>query len=328
MALRADRKESLVLTKYTKEFRNDDASYIADKVSPLLEVPKFTGKIAKSPQDHLKRHQTEIANQAATGRPPTVPIVDVGGRVFESFHCRPHALKALLTPEDWDEYDSKAEARKEMTQHITDILMLDREFRISAQLTLAANFTNVNAYADDTKRWDAFDKAPSDNSTPRKDIFSAIKDCRGSGLFPNLMALDWEPAQYLFNHPNFRDKEVQGGGPATPAKVSKYLADWFGIKKVLVANAMYVSGPVTASTTWETMSPVWGKDVFLGHIKEKPQRKDLFTSATWSVKPGRVGRNWKENEQPDSEYVEVYEWGIDEILFYELSGYIFTDVIQ
>jgi hypothetical protein len=323
MMLRTDRRKNAFLTQISLDVRNKREDLIFDKALPEIKVANHTDIIKAYPQDHLRREHMRV------GRGGETPVIDFGGVTEDTYVTNAKGLKTKLIDEDLESYPSRAAARSDITVSLTDLVLLAREFDVATVLTTAASFTNVKAYTDDTKRWDAYKNAASDNSTPADDIDTAIETCAlACGKLPNLAIFPWKVARYLYRHPNFQTKEVIGAGPANKALVAKYLKEWFNIEKILVPNALYVNQASGASDTWGSFSWVWGVTAFIGYVDPAPTQRSITCGATFIKIPGRETRNWNVEDPPRAEMIQVRENGVDEKLVFEKCGYLFTGTIQ
>jgi len=323
MSLRSDRRKDEFLTQVSLDVRNDRSDLIFDLALPEIKVNNHTDKIKMYPQDHLRKEFMRV------GRGGETPVIDFGGVTEDTYLTNAKGLATKLVDEDLESYPSKAAARQDLVISLTDLVLLSREFDAATVLTTAASFTNVKAYVDDTKRWDAYKNAASDNSTPANDIDTAIELCAlACGKLPNLAIVPWKVARYLYRHPDFQTKEVIGAGPANKALVAAYIKEWFNIANILIPTALYVDAPSAASDAWGDFSWVWGTSVFLGYVNPAPTQRSITCAATFTKIPGRETRKWDVDDPPRAEMIQVRENGLHEKLVFEKAGYVFTGTIQ
>jgi hypothetical protein len=141
------------------------------------------------------------------------------------------------------------------TEAIVEALKLDLEIEIATQLRSTSVLTQ-NATLSGTSQWSDFT-----NSDPKNEVLTRKQSLI---LDANVMIVGKQVHDKLVIHPKVTDavKYTQGA-----IDTSEILARYFGVKKYLVGEAFQDSA---AEGQAEALGFIWGKDVILAHVAERP----------------------------------------------------------
>lgn len=286
--------------------------YKANDAMPTLPVKKDSGKIVKYDKAHLRRENTAVSNAGGTAS-----LYQIGFDTDITYSTKARAIEAIITSDDLTQNDSPVDAERDIVKALTEVMAVDREYRVATLLLNTSTFTTATLSG--TSQW-----SDTTNSTPFVNLQTAIVAVRDAfGYPPNIMIMDWEPALKLVAHPNIRESQLVGTGPLQRKKIESVLSDWFGLKFV-VGMAMYNTALQNATAS---LSKTWADDVFIGYIDPNPGRYSQTCAATFQLKPGQIVRKYPYDRIPNAYYVQIWDYGKDEKVLDANGGYIIENVI-
>lgn len=300
---------SAPLTTLSERFENEE--YIGD-ISKRIKVLKQADKIKVYDKSHLRIETTLIGESGEAN------IWKYDMATDKTYFCEEYGLKNRVTEREKKNYDKPLDAMADTTEALTDIMALDREYRISAAwrntTTMASYMTTLSG----TSQWSDYDNG---QSFPIVDLKEAITTCRDNGGHTaNSIIMDWKSAITLVAHPTMVDI-VKGNTPVAKAAVLKVIKDLFDLDPI-IGKAMYNSAAEGAT---DALSPVWGKDVLLAYVNPKPRLKSETFGATFD-NGGRRVKTWV-SEDPDGTWIRVKEEGLDDKVLLATNGYLLVNAI-
>jgi hypothetical protein len=218
--------------------------FIAEMILPILRVKQRTGKIGKYGNNHLR-----IINSLHSGK-GGYRVGEAVVRSSDSYAIQNHALKEFVTQEDKDNVELPFDAEKDTVINLTVPLQLEKEFGLASVLGNTSIITN-NTTLSGTSQFSDYDD--SDPLTVTKTARLAVRNA--CGVAPNKVAMDYNVAETLRNHPQLLDKlgyKYNRSGGLTDDELARVLS----VKKVLISEAMYNSAKEGQT---DVLSPVWGK---------------------------------------------------------------------
>lgn len=230
--------------------------YISERVLPLLTVKNRTGSLGKYANEHLR-----IVNTVVGGR-GQYPMVDSVVRSDTNYKIVSHALKDILTSEDYDNVEKPYDAEKDSTIALTTHLWLGKEKSLADTMTNPAIITQ-NITLSGTGQFSDYT-----NSNP----LGVLKDGRiavrgGCGFAPNKAGMDWAVAETLRFHPQLLEK--LGYKDNRPGGLNdQELARALNVDEVLIAQAVYNSSKKGQA---DSIGPVWGKHIVLFYAPSSAQ---------------------------------------------------------
>ena len=304
---RVDKYLSNLSQKLTFEGR-----YVADTVMPSLPVVQDSGKIVKYDKSHLRRENTRVSNNGSLA-----PVFGIGFDTDSTYSTEAYAIESLITQDDRTQSDSPVNAERDIMTALTEIMKVDKEYRVATKLLNTSTFTSVTLST--TSQWSDYT-----NSTPLANITTGVVAVRDAfGYRPNVIAMDWEVALTLVAHPDIKESQLVGTGPLQREKIASVLSDWFGLK-FIVGEAMYNS---TLEGADASLTKTWGDDVFIGYINPNPGLYSQTCAVTFNLKPGRVVRKYPYDKVPNAYFVQIWEFGLDEKILDANGGYVIENAI-
>lgn len=286
--------------------------YKAEDVMPSIMVGKDSGKIVNYDKSHLRRENTAVSNAGGTAS-----LYQIGFGTDITYSTKARAIEAIITKDDLEENDSPVNAERDMMSALTEIMAVDREYRVATLLLNTSTFTSVTLSG--TSQW-----SDTTNSTPFVNLQTAIVAVRDAfGYKPNIICLDWEVALKLVAHPDIRESQLVGTGPLKREAVRSVLSDWFGLRFV-IGEAMYNTSLENATAS---LSKTWADDVFIGFIDPKPSRYSQTCAATFQRSPGQIVRKYPYDRVPNAYYMQVWDFGKDEKILDANGGYVIENAI-
>jgi hypothetical protein len=232
------------------------AGFIADRILPVVPVPKQSDTYVIFEQADLFRRENTVRSRGAEANKIHARVSSAG------FFCNNYALKADVTIEDRANADPVFVRQFEegRVMRLQDALFLDWEIRVANQITSGSN---VGSYAAVSSAWT--DRV---NSDPLGDLWKAIDNVEvATGYRPNHVLFSGTAWRNFRRHKNVIDKatnpNVSGGGlyPSV-AQIEELLE-----MTVLVGNAWYNSA---AEGQAISLSQVWRDHAVVYYAPEQP----------------------------------------------------------
>lgn len=246
------------LSEVSIQFSQDPSVFIGMDVFPVVPVGKESDKYYTWDKGDWFRIPTGTLRARATAPKRVEASVSSAG-----YHAKNYMLEGIIPFEDLTNADVALQLEDSTARQVTQLLMLDQEYRIATLATTAANVGSGNALTG-TSRWDDYA-----NSSPISDVNTGKSwILQETGQEVTTMVVGYQVHNALLQHPDMIDriKYVQA---ATQATVEKALADIFGIRDYKVGKAVMNSGQENQA---DSMSFVWGKNVLMLHRPPAPGR--------------------------------------------------------
>lgn len=229
---------------------------VAEAALPSIQSKGFTGKLAKYGTNHLRIENTIIGGEGKFRRVKSIT------RSQSSYEIEGHGLEGMVTKADYANVEAPYDAEKDETMGVSSILLLEKEKGLADQLTSSSTITQYVALSGSDKFSDY------DNSSPL-DVFSTARGTvrAGCSLPPNVAIMDWAVADKLRYHPQILDalgfKDNRPGG-----LTDLELASAMGVKKLLIATAMYESAKEGQTSS---LAAIWGKNIVFAVLPDSAQ---------------------------------------------------------
>ncbi|MCK4329260.1 hypothetical protein KAX02_05405 [candidate division WOR-3 bacterium] len=287
---------------------------VADNVSKRIKSKKQSDKIRVYDMSHMRQEQTLIGHGGKAGARKYSWGLDTD----KTFFCEGYGLYDTVTRKEMANYDKPLDAKKDTNLALTEIMALDRELRVAAQLTDTGIITK-RATLSGTSQWSDISSGVSD---PLSDILAAALSVRTyGGKKANFILMDYEVAMYLGTHPDMVSL-VTSHEKVTYISVLQVLKDLYGLEPI-IAGGQYNTAKLGAAAS---LSPVWGKDVLVGYRHPNPGLRTWTLGGTFNWTPGRFVSEWPSNN-PEGTNVKVEEWGLDEKVLVANCGYLIKAAI-
>jgi len=199
-----------------------------------------------------------------------------------TYYCKNYALSADIPWEDRENSDDAIELERSTIEHLTNILMLDREKRIALTVTSTSN-VGSSVTLSGTDQWSDYG-----NSDPFEDMRLGMQSVQGAtGKEANLVIMGRQVYDVLVNHPDILDRiKYTQRGVVNADLIGNLLSTNVPVR-VLVGGAIENTGNEDAVTpgTSDAFSYIWGKNVFIGHVAAAPGRRTASYGYSFRWKP-------------------------------------------
>lgn len=277
------------LTNVSLQFGQGD--FVAERLAPIVNVQKQSDKyfILDATREALRQQDTE----RAPGTPANISDFAV---TSAQYNAKDHAQKSAITPEDRANVDPAIQTDIEKTEWVTEVVKVDKEIKLAAQLAtdITQTTTMLTATTGALGRWD------EDISDPIAAVENAVSTIVASvQKRPNTISIPFEVYQKLKNHPLIIERVKAGGTTDNPAIVNaNSLAQVFDIENVLISSA-YKNTATKGATA--SVSNIWSDTVYICIAPASPGLRTLSMAMTfaWNVAGatnGQFVRSWTDPE--------------------------------
>jgi hypothetical protein len=265
-------------------YKNEDETFIAEKIFPVITVPKPSGVYWEYGKEGLKKPVSTLRS----GRGPT-PEASYS-RVKRNFGpLAEHDLKDYITWEERKTQDNPLDVDTDTVIFLNQQMDIEKEVALATTLADTAVITQ-NTTLTGTNQWSDYA-----NSNPFANITTGITQMMKYGLrAPNTIFMGWEVMAQLANHPDFLDRvKYNSLGVITSAMVQNLFADK-GITNILVGKSVYDTAAegVTASNGF-----AWGKHCWLGYITPTPGLRQVNGGYTLTLDGGKYVDRWQDADE-------------------------------
>ena len=255
---RSDVHVDAFLTEMSVAYRNQVSAFIADRVFPIVEVAKDSGKYPEYTRDYWLRPEMRVRAYGAEHPRAGYPI-SYGTYATEQFsleHPIPDEIAAAA--------DNPVDLDRDGMEWLTQQMLLKRELTFAARYMAAG----VWSFEDDDSGegvgvdWDDYENA---------DPVGAVRTCRRAiaqaiGRPANVMAMGLTVHDALLGHPDVLER-IKYSEAATTSNVNAAMAAIFGMEKVLVGEAIYAA---SAEGEGPSLSPIIGDDCLICYANPTP----------------------------------------------------------
>lgn len=287
------------------------SGFVADQAMKTIRVNKESDKFYKWDRGNSFRiPETKRSDGAKSNK----VVFDLSQ---SNYQVEEYALNADVTDRQVANADSVLKLRASKMRFVQDLLMLDREKRVSTLLTTTGNYDSA-CYV--TKSGSTQWNDSSFSGSIEKDIDTGKEAVRAlMGVEPNTIIIPAAVAKVMKRDAMIREliKYTQNdlliNGDLPPSIFNM---------KVLIPTAVNITSVRGASST--TTADVWGKNVVMTYIPtegsiDTPAHAYTFRSRDFLVK------SWRE-EDMSKEVIEVSIMD-DEVITSDISGYLLSSVI-
>lgn len=279
MPLRAQMHRVAALENISVAFKSE--GLIAQQLCPSVPVVHEDDVYFVYSRDSLILPETARANGAESQRASWSISTS-------SYHLEEHALKDLVTDRDRKNADPAIKLDIDLTEYLTEKILMRREVDLASLVGTAANWANTTSLSS-TLAWSA-------NTTLSNPILNADSAAaailQASGKTPNVCALDDRTFRAAKEHVSVVDRIKYTSAESVSESL---LARLLGVPQLLVARGIQNSGPEGLS---ESMTFIWTDMAFFAHIEKAPGLKKpsalyCFTQQEGGA-PYQVSR-WRED---------------------------------
>ena len=247
------------LTNFSLAYMQDEGSFVADKVFPIVPVDHKSNKYFKYPKDTFLRAGGE---KASFGNLPPMTGLNL---TSDNYNADIWRWGVMLTPDVRANADAAlASIDQQVAMLVTKGLLIQREVQWGSTYFTTSVWGTDKTGGTDFTRWD--DQTGSD---PISDVLNGKATIlENTGMEANTLTVGYKVHQALIQHPMILERIKYGGGPANPAMVTEQmLAQLFGVEKYIVAKSVQATNAEgqTVSTAF-----VLGKHALLTHSARAP----------------------------------------------------------
>jgi hypothetical protein len=252
----------MALSNFIKGYRNND--FVADVLFPRLPVLRQTDKYYI------------FGRESQQLRSKTLRAPGAGAESFRftlstgNYTCVSRAQKGQIPDEDRAAY-TLGDLTQTTAEEMQKYLMFEREARVAAMATTAANYTNSLTLAGGSQ-WSDYA-----NSDPVQDVENAKAVIVKAGVQANTLVLSDPTYRKLRNHPKIIARTQYKDG-FSPNIGTDQLAAIFDVPNVVVASAIKDNGD-------NTQTFLWGKSAILCYVNPKATPAGVLTQATGATAP-------------------------------------------
>ncbi|NQD39977.1 hypothetical protein [Glutamicibacter halophytocola] len=297
------------LTNVANAWQNEQEDFIAEKLFPVVPVKKKTFKIPEYGKENLElpgsivRTGLSKAKSAAQSRTykDAAPLQEL-------------AMSTFVTRDDYEMSDEPFEPESDATEFLMEQITLAQEKALADKLTDATIITN-NRTLSGTSQWSDYT-----NSDPISDIQKAVTSKKFIKF--NTLAMSRETYLTLISHPVIleRFKYTQGG--AVSKEQLLQLFGPFGIKNIFIGQA---SANMSPEGVDEDIQGIWGRDVLVGYVTDRPTRKTINGGYTF-VLEGRREVTKNELQDPDATKIVATDYRSQELMIAD-AWYLLKDAV-
>lgn len=294
------------LTGVAQEFSNADL--IGRQVAPRAETTKSVFTYPIFGKEAFRLVDTAKAAGAAT------PKMNIA-MTKESGALEPHAL---AIPINWkEEPDDEVALRLRAPRVALDVITLKHEAAVAALIfALSSYHADLRTTLSGTSQWSHASSSPIAAVTAAK---SAVAGAIGRD--PNTLVLGREVFDKLIVHAEIRAQLATTG---TKVVTAELLAQIFGVKRVLVGNAV-------KSDSAGTMSRIWGKFAALLYVPEAVDSKavrSMYEPAfayTFEQKGHPMVDQWDDSDAESTFYRTSNHYLVKVVG--QMAGYLFAEAV-
>lgn len=306
---------SVPLTELSLAYRNEE--YIHELIAPFVQVKKDAGKIFSYGMSNLRIVNT-YRSVGGKGN-----IVETTVSSADHYSLEDHVLGEFIPEEVMENYDAPLDPQMDVTEALTDRLMVDREKALADVLSNTATITQ-NTTLSGTSQWNDYT-----NSDPITDIKTGLASVRaGSGKRPNTMIISWDALNTLLYHPDVI-AFFPGAAAVTRDMLQANLPRIFGMERLLVGSAQYNN---SNSGGTDTLTDIWSKVCILAYIEPRPTLRSRSLAFTYGKKNGRQVEVLPKTSgslelvQRKSDYVQISD-KYDQVLVDQKCAYLIKSCI-
>lgn len=279
----------------------DSEGYVADEIAPRLDVKKQSDKYAVWSKSDFYRMAME---KVGDGDPAPIAgfDVDTSNNYFADFW----KIKKLLTDQQRANYDVPLNADQATVNYLTQQGLMRRDYEVLNTLFISGVWTTeydgaASPTGSEFYYWNDYTQShPFQNVRAWSTVVKKL-----TGRRPNKLVVGPEVNDALMEHPDILDKIKH---TQTGIATEELLAAAFGVKKYLVADAVYNSAAEKATES-ATMAHIAGKHALLSYVPDSPSidEPSAAYNFTWTqfdqVKDGGASiRRWREDD-PEGDWM-------------------------
>ena len=303
-----------ILSNISIKYKN--RLYIGEKIFPLVRSEKQSDKYYLFPLSEWFRDEAKKRAPGSASEGGGFPLSD------DTFFCEERSFHTQLEDEVLKNADSVLRIEANKTDFVTEKILIRLERVVADMCFTAGNWSN-SVTLSGTNQWSDYD-----NSDPIANLetgIDAVEDATGMPV--NTIVIGKSVWRKIKHHPQLLDRLPSTGlKTATVATLRDLLQNGDEAPiRIMVGNALYNNAKRGAD---DSLTQIWGKHVWLGHVAEAPARETPSAGYTfyWPVEGQIRGvRRWRE-EKIHSDIIEAFMNFDDKVVSADL-GYVIRDAV-
>lgn len=285
-----------LLTSFSIGYQPQNLS--GQRIMPFVEVTSPSGRYRVFDRSHWLIHNDR--------REPGTVANEIAGRKWseDTYKTKEHSLQAPVYDEEEEFLNSQGglandafggplqiDPMEDATEAVTTSILLKHEKLVADTVRNTANYPVGNSITlGAADQWDNYAGA---TSNPIDVLRAAVARVRGLiGRAPNRMAIPAEGVAWLENHPDIVARFINFS--LMDAEAWKRLIGFEG--EIITVESMYNAADNIDAA--ESITSLWGKDVWLGYVEDEPNLNTLTFGKTFAVRypDGTIGPvdRWRE----------------------------------
>lgn len=253
-----------LLSNISVAYFQDDTRYVADKVFPIVPVPKASDSYWVFDKSDLFRDDAQMRAELA-------PAAEVNAKLGKDhYQTNTYAAKRLISDEVMANYDQPLDPIRAAVRTVTQKLRTRMETQFANDFFGTGKWTNDRAGVASAPTGGQFLQWTAANSNPLDDIEAAKNLIEQTGLSANTLVVGRLVWSVLRRHPDVIDLIKYNGavGQGTNSMLTEQaMAQILDIDRVLVARSAYNSAVEGAA---DNFVDVIGKSALLVHTTPTP----------------------------------------------------------
>lgn len=311
------------LTNISLAYAQDENSFIADKMFPVIPSAQQGGIVFEWDLEYLLRNEMKE-------RAPNAPSAGAGLKLNQKpYFALVRALHHDVSDQRRANEVSPINADRAATMLLTQQAMQFREITLKAKAFATGKWTGFADQvgvpgapaANQFRQWD------QSTSTPVKDVKTYATTLKlATGVRPNKVAMGQQVWDSLLTNPDVIDRIKYGASPGSPAQVTKEaVAQLFGLEEILISDVVQVTSKENAA---KVSSFVIGKELVLFHAHSHPDLEAPSAGYTmvWNGYMGATGLGTRMKkfrmEANAADRIEIEQAYDQNLLAPALGGYL------
>lgn len=319
-----------ILTEFSVGYQ--DPILVGERIMPVAPVDTQSGRYRKFDRSNRVRFPSRR-------EPGTVANEVRGGRWSEdTFKTRERSLQAAVADEERQQLTSQGgyanatfggalqlDPEEDAAALVMNALLLDHEVAVASLVRNTATYPVGNTVTLVTAdQWDNYAGATSD---PLERIRAAVNKIKSLvGVPPNRLLMGSQGSTWLENHPDLVARFVNFA--LTDSGAFRALTGFEGEIILVGVDDYYNVNDIEEGT--ESLTSIWGKDVWLGYVQDTLGLKDLSFGKTFAQRypdgTTRPTERWREEGRKSDLVRTSYKWDLK--VTSSIAGYLIKDAFS
>jgi len=286
-----------LLTGFSVGYIQNQNMYVADMVFERMPVNHQSDKWATFTKADFLR--SDMQRRGIASASATISY----GTGSTRYTCEDWALKIPVDDRTVANADDPYNPLQNATKLLTQKELMKREQEFASNFMTTGKWGTDVTGGTDFEQWSAVDSDPvGDISTYKRTVR------RSTGLDPNDLVINDLIWDSLRNHPDILSRVISGGGPSSPATLTRQaVAAVLGVERIHVSSAIVNTAEEGVTASYDT---IVSENALLCYVDQNPGEMTPTAGLTfvWNKyigsDEGRRIKRWRD-EEIESEYVEI-----------------------